>query len=432
MKKSYYMIALLFCIVFFNGVNTIYGHENIVNEIQCDASEYTVQFKSERAMISRDGSEAIPIKSGTKLTKPGTYFLTLFDSKERMKINTFTILPAKDANSWTINREGELEEILKYALSEFKKDITIKFNYGQFSIDQLSDIFNKQINSLLEQYPKLVYEGYTISATLNSKPTVQLKLLYPLKVINTLKTYNLKTERKIIEIINQNITSDMEDYHREIKLFEYIIKHTTYSKILSNNREVINATPISHTMYGGLIDQVAVCDGYAKSLMYLCNAVGIPARFIWGHTSDGVLHAWNLIQIQGAYYHVDATWADQENAQIGSLYQYFNEKDSTMQTTHTWETKLYPKAISEAYTMPYIPIELTNIYRIQKSSEVQMVLAKLIKNSPSQATVILYEDSLNKWNQEKLVRDIVNGLRNNINYVVERKYNCLIISFNKA
>lgn len=432
MKKRHYIISVLFCVVFFYSFNTIYGGEKIVSEILCNATEYTVKFKNAKAMISRDGSQAIPITSGTKLTKPGTYFLTLLDDKKIIKINTFTIVHQKVGNRWEVNLESELEEILKYALEGFEKEITIQFNNGPLTLSQLKHIFDKQIDGLLKRYPKLVYEGYTSVIMLGNKPTVHLKFSYPLKVTNTLKTYDLKTSRKVIQIINENIVSDMEDYQREIKLFKYIIDNITYSKITSHNRAAVNATPMSHTMYGGLIDQSAVCDGYSKSLMYLLNAVGVPTNLMVGHTSGGVLHAWNLVQIQGDYYHVDATWADREEHQLGILYEYFNEKDSIMKSTHTWDTKFYPKAISETYTMAHLPLDIINVYRIKNIADMRDVLESLAKDPPLKATVVLYEDALNKWNQDKVLHDIVSSLRNNITYSVARKYNCLIISFNKA
>jgi transglutaminase-like putative cysteine protease len=423
-------MIVLFLTLLICRFNITYGMGNIVNELKINASEYTVRFTSERALISRDGGEAIEITSGTTLTKPGTYFLTLFDNKKRIKVSTFTILATKDSSSWTIKRESELDEILKYAIENFKKEITIKFNYGEFSIDELSDIIDKRINTALDKYPKLVYEGYTISSTLGNKPIVKLKIEYPLKVINTLKAYDARMNKLLIQIINQNISAEMEDYEREAALFKYVVDHMTYSKTKDKGIEYINATPMSHTMYGGLIDKTAVCDGYAKSLMYLLNAVGIPARFIVGNIKeDGVLHAWNLVQIQGAYYHVDSTWGDQDNDKIGGIYEFFNEKDSYMKNTHWWDEKIYPKAVTETYSSIFIPIKWPNVYRIMKRSDVTTVFADLAKNSPKTATLILYQDLVNHWNQEEIVNRIAASVKQDVIYMSERKYDALIISF---
>jgi len=430
MKNRYCTIITLFCAVFFCHFNNTYGQENLVSELKCNATEYTVSFTSEKAMISRDGSEALPIMSGTRLTRPGTYFLTLIDNKKRIKINTFTILPPKRTTSWTITRESELEEILKYAIENFEKEITIKFNYGEFSINELSTLLAKRIDGLLTKYPKLVYEGHSVSSILGSKPTVQLKIEYPLKVTNTLKIYDAKTNKRLIQSINQNVVASMEDYEREIALFKYIINNITYSKAKGNGTESINATPLSHTMYGGMIDKIAVCDGYAKSLMYLLNAVGIPAKLIVGTSKeDGVLHAWNLVRIQGAYYHVDSTWGDMDGDRVGGLYEFFNETDSYMQDTHIWDQESYPKAITETYSIVYMPIDLTNVYRIMKPSDEKIIFSSLSKDKPKTATLVFYQDAVNKWNQDEMTRRIVNSLNKNIIYGIERKYNTLIISF---
>ena len=64
---------------------------------------------------------------------------------------------------------------------------------------------------------------------------------------------------------------------------------------------------ISYTMYGALVNGSAVCDGYTKAYSYLLRQVGIESRAC---VSFDINHAWNLIKIDGKYYHVDVTWDD--------------------------------------------------------------------------------------------------------------------------
>lgn len=430
MKKKSLIYLLLFLTVFFCSVRPSYCKENIITEVKCNASEYTVMFEQQKAMISRDGSEAVPIISGTKLTKPGTYFLTLIDNKGHIKINKFTILPAKETNSWTIARESELEEIFKYSLENFHKEITIKFNYGQFTINEICNIFDKYLTSVTNKYPKIVSEGYAVSSLLGSKPVVKIKFSYPLQVTNTLKNYDLKTNKIITKVINEKVTFEMQDYQRELTLYKFITDHISYSKTKDKGINYINATPMSHTMYGGLVDQIAVCDGYSRSLMYLLNATGVPTQFITG-TSDGIPHAWNLVQIQGAYYHVDSTWADQESDKIGSIYEFFNESDDYMKKTHIWESKLYPKAVSNTYNTVNLQTEIVETYRVTKASDINNVLSSLAQKKPAKASIVFYNDSVNRWNQEEILGRIVNSLQTGIIYKTEKKYDCLVVSFNK-
>ena len=56
------------------------------------------------------------------------------------------------------------------------------------------------------------------------------------------------------------------------------------------------------------MEKKAVCAGYAKAFQLLLNALGIECTYV---TSD--THAWNLVRLEGDYYHIDATWDDSSN-----------------------------------------------------------------------------------------------------------------------
>lgn len=61
-------------------------------------------------------------------------------------------------------------------------------------------------------------------------------------------------------------------------------------------------------MTGAVLDGYAVCDGYAGLFYYMANAVGLKALYEDG-TSISVQrgHAWNLLEMDNAYYYVDPT-----------------------------------------------------------------------------------------------------------------------------
>lgn len=59
--------------------------------------------------------------------------------------------------------------------------------------------------------------------------------------------------------------------------------------------------------YAALVGRRAVCDGYSKAYSYLLRQVGIESLHC---SSESMCHAWNLVLIDGKYYHVDVTWDD--------------------------------------------------------------------------------------------------------------------------
>lgn len=64
---------------------------------------------------------------------------------------------------------------------------------------------------------------------------------------------------------------------------------------------------ISHSMYGVFVNGIAVCQGYALAYAYLLDRLGIENYYCG---SQKLVHAWNIVYVDGKPYHVDITWDD--------------------------------------------------------------------------------------------------------------------------
>lgn len=84
----------------------------------------------------------------------------------------------------------------------------------------------------------------------------------------------------------------------EIALYfhDWLIQHVTYDDTLEN-----------HSAYEALVEQSAICSGYAGAYTYLLAQAGISC---WMIECQSMQHAWSLVQADGAYYYVDVTWDD--------------------------------------------------------------------------------------------------------------------------
>lgn len=64
---------------------------------------------------------------------------------------------------------------------------------------------------------------------------------------------------------------------------------------------------VAFTMYGALVDGIAVCDGYAHAFLYMMRLLGMECSIC---ASMELAHAWNIVKVDGVRYHVDVTWDD--------------------------------------------------------------------------------------------------------------------------
>ena len=71
--------------------------------------------------------------------------------------------------------------------------------------------------------------------------------------------------------------------------------------------------------YDGLAEGSTVCSGYALLFQRFMERLDIPCKYYTGYIRGGA-HAWNIVYLDGLWYHIDCTWADQS---WGISYSYF-------------------------------------------------------------------------------------------------------------
>ncbi len=113
-----------------------------------------------------------------------------------------------------------------------------------------------------------------------------------------------------VEPFLSRITDDMSDYEVALRLYENIISLVDYDTIGLERQKKTEIPPADQpddlrSIYGVFVLKKAVCAGYAKALQYLLNLIGIECLYVTSAT-----HAWNIIKLEGDYYHLDVTWGD--------------------------------------------------------------------------------------------------------------------------
>ncbi|MBP0967955.1 MAG: hypothetical protein J5722_09990 [Oscillospiraceae bacterium] len=107
--------------------------------------------------------------------------------------------------------------------------------------------------------------------------------------------------------------------------------------------------PDCGSAYGALIGGTARCSGYAEGFALLLEKADVPVRIVTGTAADhgaASAHAWNLVRLDGCWYHIDCTW--DSAAADGDSHAYFLCGDSFMRQTHTWDAGAYPAAEGSA------------------------------------------------------------------------------------
>lgn len=151
---------------------------------------------------------------------------------------------------------------------------------------------------------------------------------------NSTKSMQEQLDAKADEILSK-ITSDMTDADKLKYIHDYIIDNVTY------DAEAMDCDNV----YGALIKNRTHCQGFSKSICFLCDKLGIESLLITGDAGGG--HMWNMVKIDDKWYHLDATWDDPDHGGR-SRSDYFLISDSTISQTHTADTYMdYPNASAD-------------------------------------------------------------------------------------
>lgn len=125
-------------------------------------------------------------------------------------------------------------------------------------------------------------------------------------------------------------------------------------KLLADNIEYMEGAQNSQNIISIFLNRMSVCQGYASAVQYLLGQLGIQSAIVSG-TALGVPHAWNLIQLDGDYYYMDATWGRSEytddamNQVFFTDYNYMNMTTAEMLIDHVPDENLIlPECVAVA------------------------------------------------------------------------------------
>lgn len=135
-----------------------------------------------------------------------------------------------------------------------------------------------------------------------------------------------KLQKQMDEMIPkfvEDIDDKMSAYDAAIRIYAKVVNATDYDTIALNEQKAKGGPAKDEidylrTICGVFIRGTAVCEGYARAIAYLMQKCGIECAEAAGYITkadggQGTPHAWNIIKIDGEYYHVDATWDDYSN-----------------------------------------------------------------------------------------------------------------------
>ena len=163
--------------------------------------------------------------------------------------------------------------------------------------------------------------------------------------------YILKELKKAVDEI---IKDGMSEYDKEKAVYDYVFSQTHFNDdslvAISDDSE----DDESYNPYGFFHDHSTICVGNATTIKLFFDVLGIDSKII--HSTENGEHAWNVVKIDGKWYHLDVTFDGGDEAPD---YAYFNVPDTAKDDgSYPWNKEDFPIQLTIA-TYARMPRSLT-------------------------------------------------------------------------
>ncbi len=220
--------------------------------------------------------------------------------------------------------EREAYHAILAGLAEFSPSIRIPKLNGE----QLSTLFFQ----LRLDHPEIFYAvGFSCRSSIGAESWDFLPdyMFQKAKIRDQQKALQARVERVL------RPARDLKEPEREQYIHDFILDNVRYDKL---------EKPYSHEIIGPMTNGVGVCEGIAKTVKLLCDALNIPCMIPISDrdraNGEKYLHAWNILTIGGRHFHMDATFDNTLSKGGVKRYDYYNLSDEKIFRDH--RALLYP------------------------------------------------------------------------------------------
>ena len=236
-------------------------------------------------------------------------FNSLIESEYTISKEDFDFL-TKSKNLETIDlacanvEEGFIESITNLKTLKVSSEMpNLKFDYKKLTfLENLEftgeDPYNVATNLTMDEYNTLVENG--VNVTFASEE---------------IKNKFLEVNQELDNIVKSlDVTKDSSDQEKLDAILIYTLEHLTYDEEVSeklgtgeNIDELTRSFYKGGNLYGALEKDSAICGNYAALVQALASRLDLNTEYLISHT-----HSWNLVEIEGQQYYVDATWLESQ------------------------------------------------------------------------------------------------------------------------
>lgn len=219
------------------------------------------------------------------------------------------------------------ETVIKEKMKEYSKRLVLLVEHSGYSAEDMGNV----ITDIYRENPTLVPTEPMTAVNMYSGSGSQR--LYEISINYGLTSEEINersAQLAAIDAFAHLNTESLSELQRAYAACEYLMNNCAVSTVSADN-----------TAYSALVQGWANSEGLAFAFVELCRQLNVDCRIVYGQL-DWIEHCWNIIKIDGSYYHVDVSAAitgDAENS--------FLAADADFWGLYRWDVASYPKCDGE-------------------------------------------------------------------------------------
>lgn len=221
------------------------------------------------------------------------------------------------------------------AFERFEKEIFL--NCGMLSVEDVWNI----VYAIDLDNPHMFYVDFG---------NIKIKTVLGMIVVTVTYFYNQNEVAQIQPKIHKTTNNILKRvrgttaYEKVLSLHDVLAENILYDDNAADDIDKYYLK--SNTILGVLFFKTAVCEGISKTFKLLLNMLDIKCLIVAGDTDENaakdVKHAWNIVKIDGASYHIDLTWDVNRSFPNAISHVYFCLTDSEAMKKHRWKFNEVP------------------------------------------------------------------------------------------
>lgn len=251
-----------------------------------------------------------------------------------------------------------------HSLSEKEKNV-YKSVYAGLKVQQAlipvpgnlpEEVYDRVFAAVTSDNPLLYYCNHSaISLAEDQYGNIAYCPQYYFKA-DQVEKHNKKIQDTANEIIAEINLTEGTEYEKVLKINDYFCRNIQYDVAGSDTSDMMRVI-MAHNILGVFAKKRAQCEGIAKAVKVLLNAVDVKCIVAEGTAilNDGrqSLHAWNVVKMDGMPYHLDVTHNIGATMDGYVGYDWLNLSDKMIKGNHIPDRKL-----------PVCPSDTLNYYTV--------------------------------------------------------------------